>query len=151
MELRNCLHIDFHPPAHCHSDNLSVFSSHPLAGYQKPKLAAASYFYELWSDVVPGGRYTSQIKYLHELYYMALLTILHIRVLRFNLKLSQGHVLRINLDEVHCNDPEYMHILHFRGKAKRNKFSYYLPALPWGHVWLTIAFCWHLLIFVVFM
>ncbi|KAL8975415.1 MAG: hypothetical protein Q9197_000354 [Variospora fuerteventurae] len=41
---------------------------HPLAGYPGPKFAGASYLYEFWYDVVLGGKYTEEIRKLHERY-----------------------------------------------------------------------------------
>lgn len=43
---------------------------HPLAKFPGPKLAKATYLYEFWFDVVLGGRYTHQIRDLHEKYGM---------------------------------------------------------------------------------
>lgn len=43
---------------------------HPLSSIPGPKLAAASYFPEFWQDVVRFGRYTHQIRKMHEQYGM---------------------------------------------------------------------------------
>lgn len=41
---------------------------HPLHKFPGPKLAAASYLYEIWFDLVKGGQYTFEIKRLHDTY-----------------------------------------------------------------------------------
>jgi len=50
---------------------LAVFNVspyHPLSRFPGPKLAAASFLYEFWFDFVRGGRYTWEIKQMHEKY-----------------------------------------------------------------------------------
>lgn len=46
--------------------NISPF--HPLAKFPGPKIAAAGYFYEAYYDWIRGGRYTHEIKRMHEQY-----------------------------------------------------------------------------------
>jgi hypothetical protein len=41
---------------------------HPLYKFPGPRLAAASYAYEAWFDAVKVGRYTWEIKDMHEKY-----------------------------------------------------------------------------------
>ena len=41
---------------------------HPLHKFPGPKLAAASFLYEAWYDLVRGGKYSWKIKSLHEQY-----------------------------------------------------------------------------------
>lgn len=41
---------------------------HPLHKFPGPKLAAAGYFYEAYYDWIRGGRYTREIKRMHEKY-----------------------------------------------------------------------------------
>jgi len=41
---------------------------HPLSRFPGPKLAAAGYFYEAYYDWMRGGRYTQEIKRMHEKY-----------------------------------------------------------------------------------
>ncbi|KAL0775849.1 hypothetical protein CaCOL14_007136 [Colletotrichum acutatum] len=73
---------------------------HPLAKFPGPKLAGATYWYEVWFDVVCWGKFTHEIKRLHEIY---------------------GPIVRINPDEVHCNDPEFVDVIYAIGSKKRNK------------------------------
>jgi hypothetical protein len=49
--------------------NVSPF--HPLYKFPGPKLAAASYLYEAWYDLVKVGRYSWEIKAMHEKYGMS--------------------------------------------------------------------------------
>lgn len=46
--------------------NISPF--HPLYKFPGPKLAAASYLYEAWYDLVLVGRYSWEIKDMHKKY-----------------------------------------------------------------------------------
>lgn len=46
---------------------------HPLYKFPGPKLAAASFLYEAWYDLVKVGRYTREIKVMHEKYGMSTL------------------------------------------------------------------------------
>ena len=43
---------------------------HPLRKFPGPKLAAASFWYEFYYDVVRGGQYTFEIIRMHEIYGM---------------------------------------------------------------------------------
>ncbi|KJZ77761.1 hypothetical protein HIM_02938 [Hirsutella minnesotensis 3608] len=82
---------------------------HPLANFPGPKLAGASYCYEFWYNVVRGGRYTREIKRLHAHY---------------------GPIIRINPDELHCNDLAFANTIYATGNRKRNKSKYYLATGP---------------------
>ncbi|OLN95820.1 Trichodiene oxygenase 1 [Colletotrichum chlorophyti] len=73
---------------------------HPLAKLPGPKLAGATFWYEIWFDVVRWGRFTHEIKRMHEVY---------------------GPVVRINPDEVHCNDPEFVDVIYAGGGKRRHK------------------------------
>ncbi|RFU80113.1 cytochrome p450 [Trichoderma arundinaceum] len=82
---------------------------HPLASFPGPKLAAVSYLYEIWYDMILGGRYTSQIGKLHKIY---------------------GPVVRINPDELHCNDPKFLDTLYPSGVKNREKVMHWINAFP---------------------
>lgn len=41
---------------------------HPLHKFPGPRLAAASYLYEVWFDLIKGGQYTFEIKRLHDIH-----------------------------------------------------------------------------------
>ncbi|VUC26000.1 unnamed protein product [Clonostachys rosea] len=82
---------------------------HPLAGFPGPRCAAATYAYEFWFDVVLWGRYTHEIKRLHERY---------------------GPIIRINPDELHCNDPDFIDAIYATGHRKINKPRHFVSAFP---------------------
>ncbi|KAH7635578.1 benzoate 4-monooxygenase cytochrome p450 [Sordaria sp. MPI-SDFR-AT-0083] len=73
---------------------------HPLRRIPGPKLAAATYIPELYWDVVRGGMYQRQILLMHEKY---------------------GPIVRINPDEVHCNDWRFIDEIYASGNRKRDK------------------------------
>ncbi|KAB5566032.1 cytochrome P450 [Coniochaeta sp. 2T2.1] len=65
--------------------NISPF--HPLYNFPGPRLAAASYLYEAWYDLAKAGRYSWEIKAMHEKY---------------------GPIVRINPEELHCDDYDFV-------------------------------------------
>ncbi|KZL87543.1 cytochrome p450 oxidoreductase [Colletotrichum incanum] len=82
---------------------------HPLSKIPGPKLAAASYLYEFWFDFVKKGRYTHEIRRMHEVY---------------------GPIVRINPDELHCNDPNFTDEIYAINGRKRDKHAHQLKNLP---------------------
>ncbi|KAJ8126552.1 hypothetical protein O1611_g7086 [Lasiodiplodia mahajangana] len=60
---------------------------HPLASVPGPRLAAMTYWYETYYDMILGGQYFKRIKDMHDEY---------------------GPIVRIRPDEVHFNDPEFI-------------------------------------------
>jgi hypothetical protein len=96
---------------------------HPLAKFPGPVLARSSYIYELWYDVILQGRYTRKVSELHQKY---------------------GPIVRINPEEVHCNDPKFIDVVYsVHGKEKRNKSEHYLAAIPWGLRLATVGTAIH--------
>ncbi|KAK8090180.1 Cyrochrome P450 monooxygenase [Apiospora hydei] len=73
---------------------------HPLSHIPGPRLAAASYLPELYWDVICGGRYTRQIRDIHRNY---------------------GPIVRINPNEVHCDDVDFSDEIYAVGGRKRDK------------------------------
>ncbi|VUC29008.1 unnamed protein product [Clonostachys rosea] len=82
---------------------------HPLAKFPGPTLAGATYLYEAWFDVVLWGRYTHQIGHLHQEY---------------------GPIIRINPDELHCNDHLFANSIYTTGSRRRDKSSHYVHSFP---------------------
>ncbi|ROV92811.1 hypothetical protein VPNG_09114 [Cytospora leucostoma] len=85
----------------------NVSPLHPLSSIPGPRLAAASYLPEFYHDVILLGRYTHQIRRMHEIY---------------------GPLVRINPNEVHCNDPDFADEIFAGGGRKRNKSSHQVDA-----------------------
>ncbi|KAH9906691.1 putative cytochrome P450 [Xylariomycetidae sp. FL2044] len=83
--------------------NISPF--HPLYQFPGPRLAAMSFLYEAWFDFILKGRYSMEIKRLHEIY---------------------GPVIRINPEELHCNDPDFYDEIYAAGGRVRDKQLHYL-------------------------
>lgn len=76
----------------------------PVASIPGPRLAALSFWYEFYYDVVLGGRYTWKIADLHEQY---------------------GPIIRINPFEVHINDPDFYDEVYVAGgKRKTDMWSW---------------------------
>ncbi|KAI1424146.1 cytochrome P450 [Xylaria sp. FL1777] len=73
---------------------------HPLARIPGSKIAAMSYWYEVYYEVVLGGQYFKRIKDMHREF---------------------GPVVRINPDEVHFNDPEFINDIYPATRRKTDK------------------------------
>ncbi|RAL08788.1 cytochrome P450 [Aspergillus homomorphus CBS 101889] len=86
--------------------NISPF--HPLSHIPGPRLAALTFLYEAWFDLILGGRYTREIQRMHEVY---------------------GPVVRINPEELHFNDINFVDEIYATGKRKRNKQVHFLNFL----------------------
>ncbi|KAH9869677.1 hypothetical protein IAQ61_006889 [Plenodomus lingam] len=83
--------------------NISPF--HPLARFPGPKIAAASYLYEAYYDWILLGRYGKVIARMHEQY---------------------GPIVRINPDELHCNDPAFTDEIYAGPGRVRDKWQHQL-------------------------
>lgn len=75
----------------------------PIAHIPGPKIAAASFWYQFYWDVIKQGRYVWKIKELHELY---------------------GPIVRINPYEVHINDIEFYDQIYSSASKRRDKWSF---------------------------
>lgn len=73
---------------------------HPLYNFPGPLLPRATYLYEMYFELVKGGKYTHEIKRLHEVY---------------------GPMVRINPGGLHCSDPLFVDEVYAGGSRKRNK------------------------------
>ncbi|KAI8938843.1 hypothetical protein NX059_004706 [Plenodomus lindquistii] len=94
--------------------NISPF--HPLARFPGPKIAAASYLYEAYYDWYLGGRYGKLIARMHEQY---------------------GPIVRINPDELHCNDPAFTDEIYAGPGRSRDKWVHQLNTGGAGPVSVT--------------
>ncbi|OLN82371.1 Trichodiene oxygenase 6 [Colletotrichum chlorophyti] len=73
---------------------------HPLSHIPGPKLSAATYIPEFYHDVIRFGRYSNEIRRMHAQY---------------------GPVVRINPNEVHCNDVSFSDEIYAVSGRKRDK------------------------------
>ncbi|KAJ5107325.1 Benzoate 4-monooxygenase cytochrome P450 [Penicillium angulare] len=81
--------------------------AHPLSGFPGPRLAAATFFYEFYYDVIKKGMYIWEIERMHEQY---------------------GPIVRINPRELHIKDPYYYDDIHAGSSRKRNRDPKYAVA-----------------------
>jgi hypothetical protein len=76
----------------------------PISRFPGPSLAAATFWYQFYYDVVLGGQYVWKIRELHEKY---------------------GPIVRINPFELHVNDPAFADELYpGPGPHKRDKWEW---------------------------
>ncbi|KAK6851343.1 cytochrome P450 [Apiospora arundinis] len=75
-----------------------------------PKLAILSYWYEFYYDVWKGGRYTWKIRELHKTY---------------------GPFVRINPQQVHCDDPNFFPILYTNSSKRKSDKCRWLIRQSW--------------------
>ncbi|KAJ5939782.1 Benzoate 4-monooxygenase cytochrome P450 [Penicillium verhagenii] len=80
---------------------------HPLSAFPGPKLAAVTFLYEFYYDVVKGGMYIWEIERMHEKY---------------------GPIVRISPRELHIKDSYYYDEIHASGARKRNRDPKYAIA-----------------------
>ncbi|KAI0385878.1 cytochrome P450 [Hypomontagnella monticulosa] len=83
----------------------NVSPLHPLYQFPGPKIAAMSYLYEAYFDWWLTGRYGIEIRKMHEKY---------------------GPIVRINPDELHCNDPYFTDEIYSSGNRIRDKWQHQL-------------------------
>lgn len=81
---------------------------HPLYAFPGPALARATYLYEMYFDLIKGGKYTHEIKRLHDIY---------------------GPLIRVNPGGLHCNDPYFVDEVYAGGTRKRNKAFLHINSL----------------------
>ena len=80
----------------------------PIAKFPGPKLAALTYWYEFYYDIILGGQYTFQVRRLHEKY---------------------GPIIRINPHELHVLDSDYFDTVYAGSSQKRNRDPWHTAAL----------------------
>lgn len=76
----------------------------PISHIPGPKLAALTWLYEFYYDIILGGQYTFKIISLHDQY---------------------GPVIRINPSEVHVGDPDFHSELYAGGTRRRQKWRFF--------------------------
>ncbi|GFN11072.1 cytochrome P450 [Aspergillus tubingensis] len=81
---------------------------HPLAHIPGPRLAALTWWYEFYFDVIQPGQYVFKIQELHTRY---------------------GPIIRITPDEVHINDVGFLDTIYAPSMTRRDKYGYQLRSL----------------------
>ncbi|PQE18724.1 cytochrome P450 protein [Rutstroemia sp. NJR-2017a BBW] len=81
----------------------------PLAGFPGPKLTAATEWYEIYYNVVKGGKFFRKIPEWHEKY---------------------GPIVRINPTELHISDPEYYETIYTTDRRDKLLLHSSLPTVP---------------------
>lgn len=81
---------------------------HPLAHIPGPKLAALTWWYEFYFDIIQPGKYVFKIQELHKQY---------------------GPIIRITPDEVHVNDIGFLDTVYAPSMKRRDKYDYQLKTL----------------------
>ncbi len=93
----------------------------PISHIPGPKLAAATFWYQFYYDVVLGGQYVWKVRELHEKF---------------------GPIIRVNPYEVHVNDPAFADELYLGpGPRKRDKWEWAMSGL--GVPGATLMTCNH--------
>lgn len=88
----------------------------PIAHFPGPKLAAVTWWYQFYYDVLNRGSYLFKIQQLHSIY---------------------GPVIRINPSELHVMDPDFLEILYAGYGHKRDKWDFDTQAFRTGGATLT--------------
>lgn len=101
----------------------------PIAKFPGPPLAAVTYLYELYYDIVKRGKYTFKIRDLHARYGSSK-SFPSVNELKQSLLIprTSGPIIRISPTELHINEPDYYDSLYSReGRWEKNPF--YVNAL----------------------
>ena len=108
---------------------------HPLAHFPGPKLAAATKWYELYFDLLkwPKGTFVFEVECMHERYgkRFLLLTFLLLRRTDLTALCRAGRIVRINPDELHIKDTEWVGTLYTGPTSVR---TLHLPTLQFAYV-----------------
>ncbi|TGO54960.1 hypothetical protein BCON_0099g00200 [Botryotinia convoluta] len=106
---------------------------HPLRRIPGPKLAALTWWYEFYFDVIKPGQYVFHIKKLHEEYGIIIANSTEL-----------GPIIRITPDEIHVNDFGVLDTIYAPPSSRRDKYARNLKQLrvP-GSVGSTVSFDVH--------
>ncbi|KAG8160990.1 hypothetical protein KVR01_009254 [Diaporthe batatas] len=81
---------------------------HPLAHIPGPRLAALTWWYEFYFDVIQPGQYVFKIQELHKRY---------------------GPIIRVTPDEIHISDVGFLDTIYAPSSSPRDKYEYQLRSL----------------------
>jgi hypothetical protein len=94
---------------------------HPLSSIPGPRLAAATYLPEFYHDVIRFGCYTKEISRMHKVYGGYPIAY---NAPAYKLTPSPslpGPIIRINPNEIHCDDISFADEIYAIGGRKRDK------------------------------
>ncbi|KAH8810910.1 cytochrome P450 [Xylogone sp. PMI_703] len=77
---------------------------HPLSKFPGPSVAAVTLWYDIYFDIVKRGKFSAEIERMHQKY---------------------GPIVRINPNELHISDPEYLGEIYGSTKRIRDRYQ------PW--------------------
>ncbi|MCJ1245681.1 hypothetical protein MMC30_002885 [Trapelia coarctata] len=89
----------------------------PVSNFPGPKLAAITWWYEFYYEVVLHGQFYKEIDRMHVIY---------------------GPIVRINPTEVHVKDPDWYDELYTSAARPRDKSSWYIGRIGGGSVFGTV-------------
>ncbi|KAI9883757.1 MAG: hypothetical protein M1823_004458 [Watsoniomyces obsoletus] len=95
----------------------------PVARFPGPKLAALTYWYEGYYDLVKRGRYTWKIKEMHEKYGVWMSGDGQCAGTLAKNLVDIGPIIRINPEELHIDEPDFYDELYGTSR-KLNKWAY---------------------------
>ncbi|KAF4636899.1 hypothetical protein G7Y89_g1175 [Cudoniella acicularis] len=81
---------------------------HPLAHIPGPNLAALTWWYEVYFDIIQPGQYVFKIQELHKQY---------------------GPIIRVTPDEIHINDVGFLDAIYAPSTTRRDKYEHQLKSL----------------------
>lgn len=99
---------------------------HPLSHIPGPRLAALTWWYEFYYDVVLPGKYIFKIQALHREYGTFSFPSSELAGAKYETNDQAGPILRITPDEVHINDVGFLDTVY---AGLRDKYEYPLKAL----------------------
>ena len=102
---------------------------HPLAKIPGPKLAAATWLYEIYFDLYLSGQFVFETGRLHKIYGI---TFPFHSCTENSSAYHAGPIIRVTPDEVHVNDPELVDVVYPGSWTKVNKDPYLM--MKFGYV-----------------
>jgi hypothetical protein len=108
---------------------------HPLYHFPAPRLVAMSFTHELYYDLILVGRYSQEIKRMHDRYGISHYTRFHGSPYEV-LNRVLGPIVRINPEELHCNDPDFADEIAPASTARiRDRHRHFLKSFADLQMW----------------
>lgn len=99
---------------------------HPLAHIPGPGLAALTWWYEFYFDVIRPGQYVFKIQDLHKRYGTSMRACVWSQLV---LIAATGPIIRITPDEIHISDVGFLDTIYAPSSSSRDKYEYQLRSL----------------------